>query len=237
MAAVPNDPGVARVIANARALFADPAAGAAGAAGPPPPPPAADPAGPPPMPIIEAEAELPMAVAGIANANVLNQESVPVMFNLRSRRFTVKVGTQCARGETLEELRENVATAIENMKTALAQQRIAATRKAEKTTAIKAASAVSSSLTKLRSELTALQAKRDYLALKEGAKKPSLLSMSDRKHSLNTTRTYATHLADTTAAIAAKQAEIAAAEGGRSEERRVGKECRPLCRSRWSPYH
>ena len=25
--------------------------------------------------------------------------------------------------------------------------------------------------------------------------------------------------------------------GPRSEERRVGKECRPLCRSRWSPYH
>jgi 5'-deoxynucleotidase YfbR-like HD superfamily hydrolase len=25
--------------------------------------------------------------------------------------------------------------------------------------------------------------------------------------------------------------------GGRSEERRVGKECRRLCRSRWSPYH
>ena len=25
--------------------------------------------------------------------------------------------------------------------------------------------------------------------------------------------------------------------GRRSEERRVGKECRPLCRSRWSPYH
>jgi DNA repair protein RecN (Recombination protein N) len=24
---------------------------------------------------------------------------------------------------------------------------------------------------------------------------------------------------------------------GRSEERRVGKECRRLCRSRWSPYH
>jgi hypothetical protein len=23
----------------------------------------------------------------------------------------------------------------------------------------------------------------------------------------------------------------------RSEERRVGKECRRLCRSRWSPYH
>ena len=25
--------------------------------------------------------------------------------------------------------------------------------------------------------------------------------------------------------------------GKRSEERRVGKECRALCRSRWSPYH
>ena len=25
--------------------------------------------------------------------------------------------------------------------------------------------------------------------------------------------------------------------GGRSEERRVGKECRPLCRSRWARYH
>ena len=26
-------------------------------------------------------------------------------------------------------------------------------------------------------------------------------------------------------------------EGARSEERRVGKECLRLCRSRWSPYH
>ena len=26
-------------------------------------------------------------------------------------------------------------------------------------------------------------------------------------------------------------------QGGRSEERRVGKECLRLCRSRWSPYH
>ena len=25
--------------------------------------------------------------------------------------------------------------------------------------------------------------------------------------------------------------------GSRSEERRVGKECMPVCRSRWSPYH
>ena len=27
------------------------------------------------------------------------------------------------------------------------------------------------------------------------------------------------------------------AMGGRSEERRVGKECKSQCRSRWSPYH
>ena len=27
------------------------------------------------------------------------------------------------------------------------------------------------------------------------------------------------------------------AENARSEERRVGKECLRLCRSRWSPYH
>src|SRR3546814_18275523 len=29
----------------------------------------------------------------------------------------------------------------------------------------------------------------------------------------------------------------ATAESGRSEERRVGKECVSTCRSRWSPYH
>ena len=28
-----------------------------------------------------------------------------------------------------------------------------------------------------------------------------------------------------------------AASATRSEERRVGKECMPVCRSRWSPYH
>jgi hypothetical protein len=33
------------------------------------------------------------------------------------------------------------------------------------------------------------------------------------------------------------QDEAATAVMGRSEERRVGKECRRLCRSRWSPYH
>src|SRR3546814_18747890 len=31
-------------------------------------------------------------------------------------------------------------------------------------------------------------------------------------------------------------AELKAKEGGRSEERRVGKECVSTCRSRWSPY-
>src|SRR3546814_9900774 len=32
-------------------------------------------------------------------------------------------------------------------------------------------------------------------------------------------------------------AETAAGDAGRSEERRVGKECVSTCRSRWSPYH
>ena len=33
------------------------------------------------------------------------------------------------------------------------------------------------------------------------------------------------------------QAKRAGRDALRSEERRVGKECRLLCRSRWSPYH
>jgi uncharacterized protein (TIGR02301 family) len=33
------------------------------------------------------------------------------------------------------------------------------------------------------------------------------------------------------------EAEQPSPERARSEERRVGKECRRLCRSRWSPYH
>ena len=48
----------------------------------------------------------------------------------------------------------------------------------------------------------------------------------------------------TRTALTPKQADFLAAanqEGGgehdRSEERRVGKECLRLCRSRWSPYH
>jgi hypothetical protein len=41
-----------------------------------------------------------------------------------------------------------------------------------------------------------------------------------------------------TTARAARAARAAAyAAEARSEERRVGKECRRLCRSRWSPYH
>ena len=35
----------------------------------------------------------------------------------------------------------------------------------------------------------------------------------------------------------AAHARLAAAMQVRSEERRVGKECMPVCRSRWSPYH
>src|SRR3546814_9178145 len=31
--------------------------------------------------------------------------------------------------------------------------------------------------------------------------------------------------------------EVSVADTGRSEERRVGKECVSTCRSRWSPYH
>ena len=34
-----------------------------------------------------------------------------------------------------------------------------------------------------------------------------------------------------------KKGETALDLGTRSEERRVGKECLRLCRSRWSPYH
>ena len=32
-------------------------------------------------------------------------------------------------------------------------------------------------------------------------------------------------------------AKLATIKNARSEERRVGKECSPRCRSRWSPYH
>ena len=41
-------------------------------------------------------------------------------------------------------------------------------------------------------------------------------------------------IADLKAKLAAKGATLAVI---RSEERRVGKECRIGCRSRWSPYH
>ena len=33
------------------------------------------------------------------------------------------------------------------------------------------------------------------------------------------------------------QSAFLALDGGRSEERRVGKECHSVCRSRWSPSH
>ena len=35
----------------------------------------------------------------------------------------------------------------------------------------------------------------------------------------------------------AKQEKLDKIKKARSEERRVGKECLRLCRSRWSPYH
>ena len=37
--------------------------------------------------------------------------------------------------------------------------------------------------------------------------------------------------------VACGPGDLAAAAADRSEERRVGKECSELCRSRWSPYH
>src|SRR3546814_2492268 len=38
-------------------------------------------------------------------------------------------------------------------------------------------------------------------------------------------------------AVVAHRVDRVAAQGQRSEERRVGKECVSTCRSRWSPYH
>ena len=37
--------------------------------------------------------------------------------------------------------------------------------------------------------------------------------------------------------LAKKQATREPGQADRSEERRVGKECLSVCRSRWSPYH
>ena len=42
---------------------------------------------------------------------------------------------------------------------------------------------------------------------------------------------------DIAAEMGISEAELTAARLGRSEERRVGKECTSWCRSRWSPYH
>src|SRR3546814_4820979 len=41
----------------------------------------------------------------------------------------------------------------------------------------------------------------------------------------------------TSSPITTSQVELSYAMSGRSEERRVGKECVSTCRSRWSPYH
>ena len=45
------------------------------------------------------------------------------------------------------------------------------------------------------------------------------------------------HTADSTARGGSSTEASSRGESGRSEERRVGKECVSLCRSRWSPYH
>jgi hypothetical protein len=42
---------------------------------------------------------------------------------------------------------------------------------------------------------------------------------------------------DEVSALAARHDKLTTELEDRSEERRVGKECRRLCRSRWSPYH
>ena len=41
----------------------------------------------------------------------------------------------------------------------------------------------------------------------------------------------------TATTIAGAGVPVTSVESVRSEERRVGKECRTVCRSRWSPYH
>ena len=47
----------------------------------------------------------------------------------------------------------------------------------------------------------------------------------------------ATDVADTQLRVSRVALGTWAIGGWRSEERRVGKECVSLCRSRWSPYH
>ena len=45
------------------------------------------------------------------------------------------------------------------------------------------------------------------------------------------------HVPDIPEGYGCKDARTDFSEGIRSEERRVGKECKDTCRSRWSPYH
>ena len=60
----------------------------------------------------------------------------------------------------------------------------------------------------------------------------------DRPGALNALSTaMAVRLAQVCAEIAADPAVLAVVLAVRSEERRVGKECIAVCRSRWSPYH
>ena len=50
------------------------------------------------------------------------------------------------------------------------------------------------------------------------------IAIFQTQHNINTTHRYVTTL-------------VTYGESVRSEERRVGKECASMCRSRWSPYH
>ena len=61
------------------------------------------------------------------------------------------------------------------------------------------------------------------LAIREARKKAGL-TQTELAHEIGTTQSVIARLED-------------AAYRGRSEERRVGKECMEGCRSRWSPYH
>src|SRR3546814_12999018 len=72
---------------------------------------------------------------------------------------------------------------------------------------------------------------------------PHLASARARKETMKAKKTPAKKVVKPKAAakpVAKKSAAAkkpAPSKGGRSEERRVGKECVSTCRSRWSPYH
>ena len=66
--------------------------------------------------------------------------------------------------------------------------------------------------------------------------KPASSEEREAQQKLDALRTQIRQLADQRKATEAQKGGVAV-ELRRSEERRVGKECSLLCRSRWSPYH